>query len=68
MPARRVHKRAFGSTLGSLLGGLGSAFLPIPGIDGSKLGGALGGMLGFKRGGKRVAKRKAPKRKARGGK
>lgn len=41
----------FGSTLGGLLGSLGSAFLPIPGVNGQQLGSALGGMLGFKRGG-----------------
>jgi hypothetical protein len=65
MPARRVNKRAFGSTIGSLLGGLGSAFMPIPGVDGRALGSFLGGMTGLKRGGKR---KRAPKRKARGGK
>jgi hypothetical protein len=65
MPARRVHKRAFGSTLGGLLGGLGSAFMPIPGVDGRALGSFLGGMTGLRRGGRR---KKAVKRKARGGK
>ena len=42
----------FGSTLGSIAGGLGSHFLPIPGIDGSALGGYLGSMLPFKNGGR----------------
>lgn len=41
----------FGSLLGNLAGGLGSKFLPIPGVNGSELGGALGGLLPFKTGG-----------------
>lgn len=64
MPARRVNKRAFGSTLGGLLGGLGSALMPVPGVDGRALGSFLGGLTGFRRGGRR----KAAKRRARGGK
>ena len=64
MPARRVNKRAFGSTLGSILGGLGSAFMPIPGVNGQQLGSYLGGLAGFRRGGRR---KRAVKRKARGG-
>ena len=64
MPSKIVRKRAFGSTLGGLLGGLGSAFMPIPGVDGRALGSFLGGMTGLKRGGRR----RAVKRKARGGK
>lgn len=65
MPGKMVHQRRFGSTLGGLLGTLGSAFMPIPGIDGGRLGSALGGMLPFRRGG-RPKKRKVAK-KARGG-
>ena len=42
----------FGSLLGNLAGGLGSKFLPIPGVNGGELGGALGGLLPFKTGGK----------------
>jgi hypothetical protein len=63
MPGKMVRKRAFGSTLGSLLGSLGSAFMPIPGVSGAQLGSYLGGLSGLRRGGrrKRVAK------KARGG-
>lgn len=61
-----VRRRAFGSTIGSLLGGLGSMFLPIPGVNGAQLGSTLGGMLPFRRGG-RPKKRKVAK-KARGGK
>jgi hypothetical protein len=41
----------FGSLLGNLAGGLGSKFLPIPGVNGGELGGALGGLLPFKTGG-----------------
>jgi hypothetical protein len=63
MPGKMVRKRAFGSTLGSILGGLGSAFMPIPGVDGRALGSFLGSMTGLKRGGRR---KKAAK-KARGG-
>ena len=65
MAPRMVRKRAFGSSLGSLLGGIGSMLLPIPGINGSQLGGALGSMMPFRRGGK-PKKRKVAK-KARGG-
>ena len=42
----------FGSAIGGLLGGLGSKFMPIAGIDGEKLGGMLGGLAPFKNGGK----------------
>lgn len=57
----------FGSTLGSIAGGLGSMLMPIPGVNGAQLGSALGGMLGFRRGGKvRKAKAKAKKAKAKG--
>jgi hypothetical protein len=41
----------FGGALGSILGGLGSKILPIPGIDGEALGGFLGSMAPFRRGG-----------------
>jgi hypothetical protein len=64
MPNKMVRRRAFGSTLGGLLGGLGSAFMPIPGVNGAQLGSYLGGLTGLKRGGRR----RAVKRKARGGK
>jgi len=63
MPGKMVRKRAFGSTLGGLLGSLGSAFMPIPGVSGQQLGSFLGGLTGLKRGGRR---RKVAK-KARGG-
>ena len=65
MPARRVNKRAFGSTLGGILGGLGSALLPIQGVNGQQLGSFLGGLTGLRRGGRR---KRVAKRKARGGK
>ena len=41
----------FGNLLGGLAGALGSKILPIPGVDGQKLGGALGSLLPFKTGG-----------------
>lgn len=41
----------FGNLLGGLAGSLGSAILPIPGINGKEFGSALGGMLPFARGG-----------------
>jgi len=63
MPARRVNKRALGSTLGRLAGGLGQMLLPIPGVNGAQLGEALGSFLPFRRGGKR----KRVAKKARGG-
>lgn len=65
MPGKVVRRRAFGSALGSILGGLGSALMPIPGVNGQQLGSYLGGLTGLKRGGRR---KKAVKRKARGGK
>lgn len=42
----------FGSDLGQFFGNVGSALLPIPGVDGGKLGSFLGGLSGFKNGGK----------------
>lgn len=65
MAPRMVRKRAFGSTLGGLLGGLGSALFPVQGINGAQLGSYLGGLTGLKRGGRR---KKAVKKRARGGK
>ena len=59
-----------GRTLGSIAGGLGSLFLPIPGIDGARLGGALGSALPFRRGGmahKAHAKKRGGAAKKRGG-
>ena len=53
-----VQKRRLGSTIGSILGGLGSAFLPIPGVDGGRLGASLGSLLPFRRGSSGVRKRK----------
>ena len=53
-----VQKRRLGSTIGQILGGLGSTFLPLPGVDGSRLGGALGSLLPFKRGTAAVRRRK----------
>lgn len=41
-----------GSSLGGLLGNIGSAILPIPGINGGDLGTFLGGLFGFKHGGR----------------
>ena len=72
MPAHRMVKaKKFGGTLGSILGSLGSALFPIPGIDGGALGHTLGSLLPFRRGGK-ARKRKAPAKRAparkRGGK
>jgi len=64
MPGKMVRKRAFGSTLGGLLGSLGSALMPIPGVSGQQLGSFLGGLTGLKRGGRR---KKAVAKKARGG-
>jgi len=40
-----------GSSIGSLLGDVGSSILPIPGINGKDFGGFLGSLLGFKHGG-----------------
>jgi hypothetical protein len=42
----------FGSAIGSILGGLGSKFMPIPGVDGQQVGNFLGGLAPFKNGGK----------------
>lgn len=66
----QVPKRSLGGTLGQLAGGLGSMFLPIPGVDGAQLGRALGSMLPFKRGGRAPARRRggAVKARKRGGK
>lgn len=64
-----VPKRALGGALGRLAGGLGSMLLPIPGVDGAKLGEHLGSMLPFKRGGAVARKRGgAVKARKRGGK
>ena len=41
----------FGSSLGGLLGNIGSALMPIPGVNGGDLGSFLGGLSGFKTGG-----------------
>ena len=42
----------YGSIPGRALGWLGSAILPIKGIDGGAVGVALGGLPGFKNGGR----------------
>lgn len=42
----------FGSLLGRLAGTIGSALLPIKGVDGGELGSVLGGLTGFKNGGR----------------
>lgn len=42
----------FGSLLGRLAGTIGSALLPIKGVDGGELGATLGGLTGFKNGGR----------------
>jgi hypothetical protein len=65
----------FGQALGGLAGNLGSALLPIPGINGGQLGSYLGNMLPFARGGVvpmrayqrggRVKKSKSGKRRSR---
>ena len=47
----------FGNLLGQGLGALGSAFLPVKGLDGQAIGGALGSLAPFKNGGP-VGKRK----------
>ena len=41
----------FGNILGRALGSIGSAILPIKGIDGGEVGGALGSLAPFKHGG-----------------
>ena len=41
----------FGKILGTIAGGLGSAFMPLPGVDGAKIGGEIGGLVPFKTGG-----------------
>ena len=41
----------FGSLLGRLAGTIGSALLPIKGVDGGELGSVLGGLAPFKKGG-----------------
>lgn len=42
----------FGSLLGRLAGTIGSALLPIKGVDGGELGAVLGGLAPFKKGGR----------------
>ena len=42
----------FGSFLGKAIGSLGSALIPVKGIDGGAVGEALGGLAPFKTGGK----------------
>lgn len=42
----------FGNILGRALGSIGSALLPIKGIDGGEVGGALGSLAPFKKGGR----------------
>jgi hypothetical protein len=42
----------FGNILGRALGSIGSALLPIKGIDGGEVGGALGSLAPFKTGGR----------------
>ena len=42
----------FGSSLGGLLGDVGSALFPIPGVNGQQIGSFLGGLTGFKNGGR----------------
>ena len=41
----------FGNILGRALGSIGSAILPIKGIDGGEVGSALGSLAPFKKGG-----------------
>ena len=46
-----------GSGLGGFLGSVGSSLLPIPGVDGEKLGSFIGGsLLPFQKGGRVVPK------------
>ena len=40
-----------GAILGRALGSIGSALLPVKGIDGGQVGETLGGLTGFKNGG-----------------
>lgn len=47
----------FGRLLGTGLGALGSAFMPVKGMDGASIGGSLGELAPFKNGGA-VGKRK----------
>ena len=42
----------FGNILGRALGSIGSAILPIKGIDGGEVGSALGSLAPFKKGGR----------------
>ena len=42
----------FGNILGRALGSIGSALLPIKGIDGGEVGSALGSLAPFKKGGR----------------
>ena len=50
----------FGNILGSIAGGLGSSFMPLPGVNGAQIGGQIGGLLPFKKGGKIPGKRGKP--------
>ncbi len=52
-----VQKRSFGGSLGRVLGTIGGALLPIPGVSGGDLGQYLGSMTGLKRGGVRRRRR-----------
>lgn len=63
-----LNGNKIGSALGQVLGGLGSAFLPIPGVNGAQLGGALGSLLPFARGGRVVMIAPGPPQMRRGGK
>lgn len=42
----------FGNLLGTIAGGIGSKFMPLPGVDGAAIGGTVGGLLPFRKGGR----------------
>ena len=51
----------FGKILGNIAGGLGSKFLPLPGVSGGEIDSAIGNLLPFKNGGAVGGKKGKPK-------
>ena len=51
----------FGKILGNIAGGLGSKFLPLPGVNGGEIGSTIGNLLPFANGGRVPGKRGKPK-------
>ena len=51
----------FGKILGNIAGGLGSKFLPLPGVNGGEIGSTIGNLLPFKNGGAVGGKKGKPK-------